>query len=301
MVMIEAFASMPQRDEIERRTQLEYHFVESDAQRCAHLQGLVTAARHTLPASWPAPSVLRADYGHAVRPIVERLGAEEVPTFLFVDPFGYLDPPPDLTSRLLNFWRCETLTFVPTNYIIRFASQPAMETPLDNFFGGPGWRRARGLAARPAAAVILEELTARLREDARWVRTFEFTTSESQLYHLFFATNNDRGYQKMKEAMWAVDPAGGSRFSDMTSPGQEVMFSDSSDLGLLERQLRARFAANSWHRYASLLEFTWYDTAYLPKHLNDDLERLEARGLLQAIQRGPRRGWRPESLVNFLP
>ena len=261
----------------------------------------MAGAATRLPARWPAPNVVNADFGVAVRPIVEQLGADDVPTFLFIDPFGYMDPPPDLASRLMTFRRCETLTFVPTNYISRFITDGDQARTFDNFFGRSGWRQARGGSAREVADVVLGVLTDRLREDARWVRTFEFVTGESQLYHLFFASNNERGYQKMKEAMWEVDPTGGSKFSDMTSPGQAVMFSETTDMGLLEQQILTRFHSGTWHRYEHLLRFTWFETAYLPKHLNADLARLEAARRLQVLDRGPRGGWLDHSLVHFLP
>jgi hypothetical protein len=41
-------------------------------------------------------------------------------------------------------------------------------------------------------------------------------------YFLFFATTSLLGMEKMKDAMWAVDPSGAYDFSDFTNPEQLV-------------------------------------------------------------------------------
>jgi hypothetical protein len=61
-------------------------------------------------------------------------------------------------------------------------------------------------------------------------------------YFLFFATNNAKGMQKMKEAMWKVDQSGEFRFSDATNPAQGLLFSPKPDFDLLRRFVVARFS-----------------------------------------------------------
>ena len=43
-------------------------------------------------------------------------------------------------------------------------------------------------------------------------------------YHLFHGTSHIRGVEVMKQAMWKVDPGGGSKFCDRLA-GQEILFS----------------------------------------------------------------------------
>jgi hypothetical protein len=54
-------------------------------------------------------------------------------------------------------------------------------------------------------------------------------------YFLFFATNNELGLKKMKDAMWRVDESGTYTFSDATDPNQSVLFSAEPDSQLLTR------------------------------------------------------------------
>jgi len=238
------------------------------------------------------------DFGAVVGPRIEALGKKNVPIFLFVDPFGYTDPPPQISKRLLSFGHCEVLIFVPTAFITQFLGDPNLAGTFDNFFGSEEWRRFIGAPAAEASRGLAELFKKRLDEDATYVRSFEMVTEDKRLYHLFFATNNVRGHEKMKEAMWRVDRVGGAQFSDATIPGQEVLFSDTADLGVLERALRAKFGDADWHRYSALERFTWDETPYLPRHLKDDLRRLDKKGV-RIIDEGPRGGFKPETLVLF--
>ena len=61
-------------------------------------------------------------------------------------------------------------------------------------------------------------------------------------YFLFFATNNELGLRKMKEAMWRVDESGTYTFSDATDPDQSVLFSAEPDRQLLARLIVNNFA-----------------------------------------------------------
>lgn len=299
IVMMRVFANHKQRADIERNTKIEYLFVEKDAERFEWLTEQVAREASDLPSDWPVPECVHGDFGDVVAPRIEALGAQGVPTFLFVDPFGYTDPPPQISKRLLSFSHCEVLTFVPTAFMTQFLSDPNLASTFDNFFGRDDWRNFLGAGATATSRSLAELFKARLDEDARFVRSFEMVTEDGRLYHLFFATNNARGHEKMKEAMWRVDPVGGARFSDATVPGQTVLFSDTADLGVLERALRGRFPTGTWHRYDAMERFTWDDTAYLPKHLKADLTRLKGTGVAHVILGGPQGGYKPDTLVSF--
>ena len=60
-------------------------------------------------------------------------------------------------------------------------------------------------------------------------------------YYLFYGTGHSKGLEKMKEAMWKVDPSGRFRFSDATDPDQLALFGNDPDLPALERLLVDQF------------------------------------------------------------
>jgi hypothetical protein len=61
-------------------------------------------------------------------------------------------------------------------------------------------------------------------------------------YFLFFATNNELGLKKIKDAMWRIDESGTYTFSDATDPNQSVLFSAEPDRELLRRLIVDKFA-----------------------------------------------------------
>ena len=60
-----------------------------------------------------------------------KAGARLVPTFAFIDPFGYAQASMSLTGRLLDFPRCETLFFLPLTYVHRFVGREGQDSGAD--------------------------------------------------------------------------------------------------------------------------------------------------------------------------
>jgi hypothetical protein len=124
---------------------------------------------------------------------------------------------------------------------------------------------------RVATARALYEGSLRLA--ARHVRFFQMRdTNDRPIYDLFFATNSDKGHEKMKEAMWKVDASGSFKFSDGLDPDQTVLFSTDPGLGVAGRlwnEFRGRTVdARDLYAYAE-------KTAYLRKHVHAALDLLE--------------------------
>jgi hypothetical protein len=56
-----------------------------------------------------------------------------------------------------------------------------------------------------------------------------FDRHDVPLYWLIFCTNNIRGLEEMKKAMWRVDRSGTFRSSDRDEPSQLKMLDDAYD------------------------------------------------------------------------
>ena len=134
-------------------------------------------------------------------------------------------------------------------------------------------------------AFLHNVFVARLQQSAQFVRSFEIETDPNSSYHLFFASNNVTGLEKMKEAMWAVDPVMGTRYSDSTAPGQTVLFGADMDRAVLESALRSEFG-DRWFSIDAALRFTLVRTPFLARHLRSDtLKSLEDQDKIE-IKRG---------------
>ena len=124
---------------------------------------------------------------------------------------------------------------------------------------------------------------------AKYVRSFTMVNQSRRVdYFLFFATQNLKGLERMKEAMWKVDPLGEFCFSDATDPNALTLFGNEPDLSSLHSFLRER-AANSFVSVDELYASTLIETAFLKKHARAVLKEAEAAGCLGMMTLEPRR------------
>jgi hypothetical protein len=78
-------------------------------------------------------------------------------------------------------------------------------------------------------------------------------------YFLYFCTKNGQGLEKMKRAMWGVDPTGGFEFSDFSNPYQTLLLTK-PNYADLQRLLVKRFKGE----IVSLAEIKEYVLAETP-------------------------------------
>lgn len=197
-------------------------FIEADSRRCAYLRDEI--ARDGRFAGIDI-NVVQGDFSEHFPKVFERLRAKhgDLPTFAFIDPFGADDEAATLTSQLIRLPRCEALIYVPINHLARFVKANDMEKTLDRLYGDRSWVEAKqfdDLGRR--RAVLQHAFRKRMEQSCRLVRWFDIVPEEGgNTYSLFFGTNSTRGLQKMKDAMWRVDPASGSMFKDAQTPWME--------------------------------------------------------------------------------
>ena len=99
-----------------------------------------------------------------------------------------------------------------------------------------------------------------------------FDKDDRPLYWLLFCTNNLRGLEEMKRAMWSVDSTGSLRFSDRDDPDQLSLLDVSFDQAWLAEELASRLAGRTMS-VAAIKEFVLTDTpSYLFKSAMKSLE-----------------------------
>src|SRR5439155_11354350 len=129
------------------------------------------------------------------------------PTFAFIDPFGYTGHGIRLSSRILQFKKCEVLIYVPWPYIARFIGLASIETALDNLFGDSAWLAARTAKGKSAERILHGLFLERVRRAAGFAVPFEVDAAPGRGwagYTLYFGTGSVLGLEKMKQAMWKV-------------------------------------------------------------------------------------------------
>lgn len=197
-------------------------------------------------------------------------GGVLVPTFAFIDPFGYSSASMSLTGRLLDFPRCEALIFLPLSFVHRFVGRAGQESALTALFGSQDWREAIPLSGDARAARLLELFERQLanHRHVEHVRSFQIQTEDGNDYRLVFGLGHTRGLEIAKDAMWKADPVRGTAFRATTHSGQEVLFTPGSlvDTTALKRELRTKFGT-SWFTIEQAEECTLLDTWFRKGHL----------------------------------
>ncbi len=141
--------------------------------------------------------------------IEKRLAAIRlVPTFFFVDPWGYKGLSLGLIKSVLQNWGSDCVFFFNYNRVNMGLNNPAVREHMDALFGPRRAERLRddvvGLNSGDRENLIVEELCSALGEmGASYVLPFTFKNEKGRRtsHHLIFATKHFKGYEIMKGIM----------------------------------------------------------------------------------------------------
>jgi len=133
-----------------------------------------------------------------------------VPTFFFVDPWGYKGLSLGLVNSVLKNWGCDCVFFFNYNRVNMGLTNEAVREHIDALFGAEramGIRDALdGLKPFEREIFIVEELSRALKEmGGDYVLPFTFKNADGSrtTHHLIFVSKNFKGYEIMKDIMAA--------------------------------------------------------------------------------------------------
>lgn len=272
---------------------VDYHFIELDKRRAEHLETEI--AELTVPSNVTtyihAGRSFQDTFPEVWRQYEPKSGRSRPPTFVFIDPFGFKIPFSHVAA-VLREPSCEVLVNFMFEEINRFLAQEQQPDNFDDLFGCGDWRQGIGIREPAHRIKFLHDLYARQLSQAAgadFVRSFAMRNERNTMdYFLFFATNNELGLRKMKEAMWRVDESGAYTFSDATNPDQSVLFTPEPDRQLLSRLIFKRFAEQEV-MVKDIERFVVRETAYRETHYKKVLRELEKSGRITAIDPPPKR------------
>ncbi len=246
-----------------------YLFIEHDSRRVDHLRHEI-AGLGALPTNVTVliePGEFEATFGRLLDETTSH-GKLLVPTFAFIDPFGYSASSMSLTGKLLAFPRCEVLVFLPLSFVHRFVGREGQDAALTALFGCEDWREAIPLEGAARREFLLDLFARQLGANAtvEHVRSFQLRTQDGNDYRLVFGLGHDKALDLAKDAMWKADPVAGTTYVATTQTGQEVLFAPTVDTAPLLADLRARFGTN-WFTTEEAERFTRIDTFFRVGHL----------------------------------
>jgi len=134
-----------------------------------------------------------------------------IPTFFFVDPFGYKGLSLELVNSVLKHWGCDCVFFFNYNRINMGISNDAVEDEMDALFG-----KARANLIRQRfidrnhrpherEMFLVDEMKKALEEmGGEYVLPFRFRNPEGTrtTHHLFFVCKHFKGYEIMRDVMY---------------------------------------------------------------------------------------------------
>lgn len=282
LILLDAYLSHSYRQHI--TGQLVYLFIEEREDRVQHLRNEIGQL------SCPSNVDIRIIHGRYEDVFGRQLGAiqaegnQTAPTLAFIDPFGYGDSPMELTGDFLRFPQCEVLVYMPLPWVARFVGRAGQDRAMTSLFGTDEYRGAIPLDGDARRNYLHDLFRDQLQQHgSRYVRSFEIRTGRGNGYHLFFGTSHPLGMEKMKDAMWSVDPREGQSYTDSTRTDQMVLFQDSPDPG----PLRADFRRHFEQRVFTIEEaerFAVLETAYKKGHVRKlVLREAERVGQLEVL------------------
>jgi three-Cys-motif partner protein len=303
LIMLDALLSHRSFENL-ARVQFIFLFIEHDQGRVEHLRKEISKL-----GKLPNNVSVTVEHGEfervfssVVDPIIEK-GAHLIPTFAFIDPFGYSSASMSITGRLLDFPRCETLFFLPMSFIHRFVGLKGQEAALTSLFGTDEWRAAIPLRGKERTLFLLELFERQLRQSGgvEYVRSFQLRTQDGNDYRLVFSLGHLKGLEIAKDAMWSVDPVAGTSYTATTESGQTVLFSpgDTVDTAPLLAELRSQFGME-WFTIDQADQCTLVDTPYRKAHLRKRTLQPAERDRKLEVRRPGSHGFK-NAILRFRP
>jgi three-Cys-motif partner protein len=249
-------------------------------------------------------------YSHEVgSEIVEMFSEVElIPTFFFVDPWGYKGLSLGLVNSVLKNWGCDCVFFFNYNRINMGLSNPIVKSHMDSLFGverADNLRtRLSSLSTKEKELTIVEEIAQALKEmGGEYVLPFGFRNDKGNrtTHHLIFVSKNILGYKIMKEIMAGESSTNEQGVASFEySPAdrrQPLLFAMSRPLDDLEQMLLTQFAGRKVNLEQVFQEHN-VGTPYIEKNYRDVLRKLEAdHKIIPDIPASQRRKYKGEVVV----
>lgn len=253
------------------------------------------------------------EFANVINGIFEYLEREKsilVPSFFFVDPFGFSGIPFTAIRKILENPRTEVFFTFMVRDVARFIQLPELEDILNKLFGTDKWRNILTSSYRRELALI-NLYREQLHEAANVKYSWPFRVCTSKrvqtLYYLLHATNNFKGHSIMKHIMFNQSAEGNFAYlgpQDITVRTQTRLF-DINSIQDLKQYLLDRFKGKSvsYEDIQVQVCTPWYtEPPYIDKHYREVLKELEKEGKIKIdrITSRTQRGLSGRDVITFI-
>jgi three-Cys-motif partner protein len=229
-----------------------------------------------------------------------------IPTFFFVDPWGYKGLSLNLVSSIIKDWGCDCVFFFNYNRVNMGVDNEAVKQHMVSLFGEEQLAIVRSECQDKSPVeremIVVEGLCNILRKSgSRFVLPFRFRNDEGTRtsHHLIFLSKSFRGYDIMKDIMYNESSSkDGEVASFEYNPRdmryrQRLLFELSRPLDDLQDMLLQDYSGQTID-FDRLYENHSVDKPYVRKNYKDVLKKLLDDGKITAVSRKtgkpPRKG-----------
>jgi three-Cys-motif partner protein len=223
-----------------------------------------------------------------INELIENIGhGSIIPSFFFIDPFGYNSMPFETVSNIFNLRETGVevfLTFMVRD-IRRFLDNEGHEDSITRILGTDDWKEIEGENKEKKILQIYEE---KLKNEAgvNYVWPFEMKMPERSetVYYLIHATNHFKGFKIMKDVMFSAGAEDQFAYLGPDHYGyddeQKTLFESSdTDDERIEDLADVLFSRLEDERltFWEVMERTYTETDLIEKHYRDAIYLLEER------------------------
>ncbi|OSQ34436.1 three-Cys-motif partner protein TcmP [Thalassospira sp. MCCC 1A01428] len=236
-----------------------------------------------------------------------------IPSFSFVDPFGYKGLSLKIVKGVIKDWGCDCVFFFNYNRINAGIMNPIVNAHIDALFGGERANALRnrlpGLSPELKEAAILEALTEEIHSlGGKYVLPFTFKNDHGTRtsHKLIFVSKHFKGYEIMKDIMATesstVDEGVPSLTYSPADASMPFLFSLVQPISKLKKTIMKVFAGQTLG-LNEIYEQHSVGTPYLKKNYREVLKALETAGEIEVFSiKGKRRiGTYPEHVKIRFP
>jgi len=211
------------------------------------------------------------------------------PTFSFIDPFGFGHSPIEKLKLLMHNESSEIFVNFMCGFMNRFKEHDDedIREKIKSMVGEKELSHIINAADSIDALCITFENN--LKNIGQYTLNFMMRDEKNIRDNaFFFCGKHAKGFEKIKQAMWKVDPVHGNSFSahrEITkNPFQSDLFGDSPQTHELSALILEKYAGRNNVSVGEILKWVIEETdAFLPSHARIELEKLNENGRIQSI------------------
>ena len=231
-----------------------------------------------------------------------------IPTFFFVDPWGYKGLSLNLVSSIIKDWGCDCVFFFNYNRVNMGVNNDAIKQHMISLFGQERLDRLRSqlpdtLMPEEREVIVVQELCEALRQNgSKFVLPFRFKNGNGARtsHHLIFLSKNFRGYEIMKEIMAKESTDTKDGVANFEYNPRDLHYKQGSLFELLSRPLDGlqsmlieKYKGQTID-FKELYEEHSVDRPFIKKNYKDVLRTMFDAGLITAVNpnnsKPPRKG-----------